>query len=721
MTADTASTPIDYDALVAAQATTLLAAAEAYLRPEDVLLVRQAFAFSRDAHEGQVRKSGEPYITHPIAVAQILTGWRLDAQGLCAALLHDTMEDTGVAKSTLHERFGLTVADLVDGLSKLERLEYQTQEAAQAENFRKMVLAMAKDIRVIIVKLSDRLHNMRTLDSMREDKRRRIAQETLDIYAPVANRIGLNKVFRELQDLSFKHLYPHRYQVLSKAIRAARGNRRELVSKILEAIAGRLETAGIAADIKGREKNLFSIYHKMQEKHLAFSDVLDIYGFRVIVDDVRSCYIALGELHGLYKPILGKFKDYIAIPKSNDYQSLHSTLLGPYGTPIEVQIRSRDMHKIAESGVASHWMYKTGDDSINQAQLRTHEWLQDLLAIQAESGDAIEFLEHIKIDLFPDEVYVFTPKGRILVLPHGASPVDFAYAVHTDVGHRCIAAKVNHELVPLRTRLKNGDQVEIITTSQSKPNPSWLSFVVSGRARSHIRNYLKGLDREDAEQLGERLLKQSLHALAARGFTPDNVLWEAYLREFAEKGHKPADILADIGTGKQLPLVAASRLLELAGEALGEEVRSGPVMIRGNEGGAVQLAACCNPIPGDRIMGLINKGQGLVIHQQDCTHVLRQDPNDLLEAEWDVRQAAQMFGVPIRVSVRDERGALAAVTAAITEAHANIESVDMQDAHRGEGSVQIGFRLQVENTQHLMNVLTQVRAQPAVVRAVRGA
>ena len=435
MTADTASTPIDYDALVAAQATTLLAAAEAYLRPEDVLLVRQAFAFSRDAHEGQVRKSGEPYITHPIAVAQILTGWRLDAQGLCAALLHDTMEDTGVAKSTLHERFGLTVADLVDGLSKLERLEYQTQEAAQAENFRKMVLAMAKDIRVSIVKLSDRLHNMRTLDSMREDKRRRIAQETLDIYAPVANRIGLNKVFRELQDLSFKHLYPHRYQVLSKAIRAARGNRRELVSKILEAIAGRLETADIAADIKGREKNLFSIYHKMQEKHLAFSDVLDIYGFRVIVDDVRSCYIALGELHGLYKPIPGKFKDYIAIPKSNGYQSLHSTLFGPYGTPIEVQIRSRDMHKIAESGVASHWMYKTGDDSINQAQLRTHEWLQDLLAIQAESGDAIEFLEHIKIDLFPDEVYVFTPKGRILVLPHGASPVDFAYAVHTDIGH----------------------------------------------------------------------------------------------------------------------------------------------------------------------------------------------------------------------------------------------------------------------------------------------
>lgn len=565
---------IDYDALVANEAAQLLSAARAYVKPDDLPLIRQAFDFSRDAHEGQVRKSGEPYITHPLAVAHILTEWKMDAHGLAAALLHDTMEDTGVAKSTLEERFGSVVAELVDGLSKLERLEYQTKETAQAENFRKMVLAMAKDIRVIIVKLADRLHNMRTLDAMREDKRRRIAQETIDIYAPVANRIGLNKVYRELQDLCFKHLHPNRYQVLHKAIRAARGNRRELVSKIMQALSQKLVQANIEASIKGREKNLYSIYHKMQEKQLSFSEVLDIYGFRVIVNDIPSCYLALGAmhalykpipgkfkdyiaipksngyqslhttlfgpygtpievqirtldmhhiaeagirgreknlysiyrkmqekqlsfsevldiyafrvivndipscylalgaLHSLYKPIPGKFKDYIAIPKSNGYQSLHTTLFGPYGTPIEVQIRTRDMHRVAESGVASHWMYKSGDASLDMARQRTHQWLQDILDIQAETGDAVEFFEHIKIDLFPDEVYVFTPKGKIMVLPQGATPVDFAYVVHTDIGHRCIAAKVNHALAPLRTQLKNGDTVEIITAAHARPNPS---------------------------------------------------------------------------------------------------------------------------------------------------------------------------------------------------------------------------------------------------------
>ncbi len=710
---------IDYDALVANEAAQLLSAARAYVKPDDLPLIRQAFDFSRDAHEGQVRKSGEPYITHPLAVAHILTDWKMDAHGLAAALLHDTMEDTGVAKSTLEERFGSVVAELVDGLSKLERLEYQTKETAQAENFRKMVLAMAKDIRVIIVKLADRLHNMRTLDAMREDKRRRIAQETIDIYAPVANRIGLNKVYRELQDLCFKHLHPNRYQVLHKAIRAARGNRRELVSKIMQALSQKLVQANIEASIKGREKNLYSIYHKMQEKQLSFSEVLDIYGFRVIVNDIPSCYLALGAMHALYKPIPGKFKDYIAIPKNNGYQSLHTTLFGPYGTPIEVQIRTLDMHHIAEAGVASHWMYKSGDESIDKAQQRTHQWLQEILELQAGSGDAIEFLEHVKVDLFPDEVYVFTPKGRILVLPQGSTPVDFAYAVHTDIGHRCIAAKINHELAPLRTPLKNGDQVEVITTTQSKPNPAWLSFVASGRARSHIRNYLKSLERDEAAHLGERLLKQAVQALATRSLSVDADTWQAYLREFAEKGQKSSDVLMEIGIGKQLPMVVASRLLELAGEALGEDVRAGPVMIRGNEGAAVQFAACCNPIPGDRIAGVINKGQGLMIHAHDCPTLGRIDHDRQLEVEWDLVEP-RLFGVPITVLAYSERGALAAVAAAITEAHANIESVDMQDAHTGEGAIQIRFRLQVENILHLADVLANIQEQPTVVRAVRG-
>lgn len=709
----------EYVALVEAEAQALFDAAALYLRPEDVDTIRRAFAFSRAAHCGQTRKSGEPYITHPIAVAKILTDWRIDSQGLCAALLHDVMEDTGVAKLTLAEHFGKSVADLVDGLSKLEKLEYQTREAAQAENFRKMVLAMAQDIRVIIVKLADRLHNMSTLDAMREDKRQRIAQETLDIYAPIANRIGLNKVYRTLEDLSFQHLHPHRYQVILKAIHAARGNRRELVDKILENIEVRLEEVKIQSRIKGREKNLYSIYRKMQEKHLSFSEVLDIYAFRVVVQDIPSCYLALGVLHSLYKPIPGKFKDYIAIPKGNGYQSLHTTLFGPYGTPIEIQIRTQEMHRIAETGVASHWMYKSGDASIDQAQQRTHQWLQDILDIQAESGDAIEFLEHIKVDLFPDEVYVFTPKGKIMVLPQGSTAVDFAYAVHTDIGHRCTGAKVNHEMVSLRTRLKNGDQVEVITAPHAKPNPSWLGFVTSGRARSHIRNFLKGMHREEAVELGERLLVQSVNSLSTRGFTLDAEVWEMYLREFAERGHTRLDVLSDIGTGKQLPVVVASRLLEIAGEALGTSVRSGPITIRGTEGASLQFSPCCNPIPGDVVVGTVNKGQGVLVHRHDCPNAHKIDAEKLLDMEWDLGQPA-LFGVPVLVLAKSERGALASVAAAITDASANIESVDMQDAHSGEGYVQIRFRLQVEGVAHLDTVLLGIQSQPAVVRATRG-
>ena len=709
---------VDYQAIVDRDAEAFFVAAARYLKPEDLLMLQQALALGREAHEGQTRKSGEPYITHPLAVASMLTEWRIDAQGLAAALLHDVLEDTGVTKSTLGEKFGRTIADLVDGLSKLERLEYQTRETAQAENFRKMVLAMARDIRVIIVKLADRLHNMRTLDSMREDQRKRIALETLEIYAPVANRIGLNKVYRELQDLAFKHLHYHRYNVLNKAVRAARGNRREVVNKILQAVSQKLVGYNIEAVIKGREKNLYSIYKKMQEKHLSFSEVLDIYGFRVVVNDTPSCYLALGALHSLYKPIPGKFKDYIAIPKGNGYQSLHTTLFGPYGTPVEMQIRTREMNRVAEAGVASHWMYKSGDSSLDTAQQRTHQWLQSILDIQAESDDPVEFFEHIKIDLFPDEVYVFTPKGKILVLPQGSTPVDFAYAVHTDVGHRCIAARVNHTLVPLRAILRNGDSVEIITSTQAKPNPAWLSFVQSGRARSCIRSYLKSMQRSEAAQLGERMLRQTVSALAATPLVIDDALRTAYLREFGDRQDDFADLLADIGVGKLLPVVAARRLIELAGERLGEDLHLAPVAIRGNEGGAVQLSACCHPIPGDAIIGIITKGQGLVIHRSECANARRADAEKLLAVMWDA-QKERMFGATVSVLARKERGALAEIATAISMASANIEKVDTLDTHAGDDYLHIQFRVQVENLLHLERVLAEIVQLPCVQRAER--
>ena len=474
-----------------------------YLPPPDVALVERAFAFSEHAHQGQFRKSGEPYITHPLAVASILSQWRLDAQGLAAALLHDVMEDTKVTKTEIETSFGKPVADMVDGVSKLDQIEFQSREDAQAENFRKMLLAMAQDVRVILIKLADRLHNMRTLDAMAPTHRKRIARETLDIYAPIANRLGLNALYLELQELSFKNLYPMRYRVLAKQIKAARGNRREVMNRILQSIRDGLKQAGIAATVSGREKTVYSVYKKMREKHYTFSQVFDIYGVRILVKDVTACYAALGVLHGLYKPIPGKFKDYVAIPKANGYQSLHTTLFGPFGTPLEAQIRTQDMHRIAEAGVAAHWLYKTGDQlDIAEAQQQTHRWLQSLLEIGSESRDSKEFLEHIKGDLFPDAIYVFTPKGKIMALPNGATAVDFAYAVHTDIGHHCTAARINYELMPLRTELKNGDQVEITTSPTARPNPSWLNFVATGKARSRIRHFLKSLQQRESAVAG---------------------------------------------------------------------------------------------------------------------------------------------------------------------------------------------------------------------------
>ena len=471
----------------------LLRVVTTYLRPSDLELLEQAFHMAARAHKGQFRKSGEPYLIHPLSVAIILAEWHLDPQALCAALLHDTIEDTSTTTQEITEQFGHSVSELVEGVSKLDRLEFQTEQQAQAENFRKMLLAMARDVRVILIKLADRLHNMRTLGAMKSDQQRRIARETLDIYGPIANRLGLHKLYQELEDLGFRYLYPNRYTVLNKALKAARGNRREVVGKILTALEQRLASFGLDVSIKGREKHLSSIYQKMQEKSLSFSQVQDIYGFRVVVPDLPSCYLALGALHTLYKPIPGKFKDYIAIPKSNGYQSLHTTLFGPFGTPVEIQIRTQDMHKIAESGVASHWLYKSSSTPLSDVQKKTHQWLQSLLEYQSESGDAVEFLEHIKVDLFPDAVYVFTPKGTIKSMIRGATAVDFAYDVHTDIGHHCVAAKINDQLAPLRTVLNNGDRVEIITEAEASPNPAWLNYVVTAKARAKIRHYLRTL------------------------------------------------------------------------------------------------------------------------------------------------------------------------------------------------------------------------------------
>src|SRR6188474_95023 len=524
-----------------------------YLKPGDIARLADAYRFSEAAHAGQTRQSGEPYISHPLAVAETLAEWHLDGQALVAALLHDVMEDTAITKAEIAETFGKPVADLVDGLSKLDKIEFQSAEDAQAENFRKMLLAMARDVRVILIKLADRLHNMKTLGAVAPAKRRRVARETMEIYAPIANRLGLNALFHELQDLAFSHLYPLRYRVLDKATRAARGNRREVVAKSLEAIKAKLADSGIEASVTGRAKHLYSAYRKMIEKHLTFSEVHDIYGYRVIVRDVPACYLALGALHALYKPIPGKFKDYIAIPKANGYQSLHTALLGPYGVPVEVQIRTDQMHRLAESGVASHWMYKDDADKLSELQKQTHRWLQSLLEIQHQSGDPHEFLEHVKVDLFPDEVYVFTPKGKILSLPRGATAVDFAYAVHTDIGNRCVAAKVNGELVPLRSELRNGDRVEIITASHAKPSPGWLQYVRTGKARSNIRHFLKTMQYEESAGLGERLLDQALRALKSSLAEVEEHAWERVVRDSGVRSRE--ELLADLGLGKRLPAV----------------------------------------------------------------------------------------------------------------------------------------------------------------------
>jgi GTP diphosphokinase / guanosine-3',5'-bis(diphosphate) 3'-diphosphatase len=687
-----------------------------YLKPSDIGRIEEAYQFSDAAHQGQFRLSGHPYISHPLAVAEIVADWQLDAQAVMAALLHDVMEDTAISKQQITERFGKPVAELVDGLSKLDKIEFQSQADAQAENFRKMLLAMARDVRVILIKLADRLHNMRTLAAVRPETRKRVARETLEIYAPIANRLGLDGLYRELQELAFANLYPGRYKVLAKAVKGARGNRREVVNKVLKALKERLQSSQIEAQVTGREKQIYSIYNKMHEKHLSFSQVLDIYGFRVIVKDVPACYLALGALHSLYKPVPGKFKDYIAIPKVNGYQSLHTTLIGPYGMPVEVQIRTQAMSRIAEAGVASHWLYKS-DAEINEVQQRTHKWLQSLLDIQHASGDPAEFLEHIKVDLFPDEVYVFTPKGKIMAMPRGATAVDFAYAVHTDIGDRCAAVRINYELAPLRTELKNGDRVEIITAAHANPNPGWLSYVKTGKARSQIRHFLKTMQYEEAAALGERMLNQAVRALGAKSSEATAEKWERLVRDLGAKSRQ--EVVADIGLGKRLAAIVARKLLALAeGDAPEARAPAGSIVIHGSEGLAVQFARCCNPIPGDPIIGFIKKGQGLVVHTHDCPTAAksRGDPDKWLDVEW-APQTDKMFDVGIRVTVVNQRGVLAKVATAIAEGGSNIDNVSMDEERSLYTTMH--FTLQVANRMHLAKVLRTLRRVREVVRIAR--
>jgi len=710
-----------------------------YLEPADIQRVREAYRFADEAHLGQFRASGEPYITHPIAVAGLCADWKLDAQAIMAALMHDAMEDCGVTKIQLIERFGAACAELVDGLTKLDKLQFSTREESQAESFRKMLLAMARDVRVILVKLADRLHNMRTIEAMAVNKRGRIARETLDIYVPIAHRLGLNQTYRELQELSFKALQPWRHAALDKAIVRARGYRRDVVERVRKEVEQAFTQAGLPSHVYGREKTIHSIYRKMRDKHLSFAQVSDIFGFRVVVDTLPDCYLALGVLHQLYKPVPGRFKDYIAIPKANGYQSLHTTLISPLGTAIEFQIRTAAMHAVAEAGIAAHWMYKSdaGADVTDEQRLGTM-WLQSLVDIQNETRDSAEFLEHVKIDLFPESVYVFTPKSKILALPRGATAVDFAYAIHSGVGDHCVAARVNGEPVALRTELRSGDVVEVITAPSARPNPAWLNFVRTGRARSKIRHYLKNLEVEESESLGEKLLLQALRAegLKMPGERKDNeqAIWASLVRWSGNRNRR--ELLTDIGLGKKIASIVAKRLAQQLKEdgqrpdALmltsgryindGEAPSQGSVVIDGSENATVQLATCCRPIPGDEVVGYLGRGEGLMVHTAECSvgkRLKERDSEHWLDVEWS-DHPQRPFETAVAVLVHNGKGVLAEVASAVSAAEADIVHVNMDPVTTGQTS-ELGLLLTVRDRQHLADVLRIVRRAPSVERVVR--
>ena len=689
-----------------------------YLPPAEIETVRDAYRFSEQAHRGQRRLSGEPYITHPLAVAGAIAEWQIDVEGVVAALLHDVMEDTSVSKAEIAERFGKPVADLVDGLSKLDRLEFQSQEEAQAENFRKMLMAMARDLRVVLIKLADRHHNLQTMAAVRADKRRRIARETLEIYAPIASRLGLNKLFQELQDLSFQLIYPVRARVLGRALKAARGNRRELLSRILEGIKGKLSEDGIVAEVFGREKSLYSIYRKMLDKRLSFSQVLDVYGFRVVVGDVPAAYWTLGSLDGMYKPVPGKLKDYIAIPKPNGYQSLHTTLIGPHGTPFELQIRTEAMDKVAQEGIASHWRYKDGEDFGVDLQQKTTTWFHSLLDLQSSAGDTYEFFEHVKVDLFPHEIYVFTPRGKIIALPRGATPVDLAYAVHTDIGNHAVAAQINFSLMPLTTELTNGDRVEIVTAADAHPSAAWLTHVKTGRARSKIRHFLKTAHNDESTALGEKMLDQELRALGVAASEVPVSSWKSVLRDSGNKLIK--EVYADIGLGFRIAGVVARRLLAREEAPPANDKRSASLIIRGTEGMAVQFAPCCQPIPGDPIIGSVWKGKGLVIHTHDCPAISKARharPTKWIDVEWEP-EPGKMFSVRLRIMVHNTLGALGRIATEISNSGTNIEYVKMDEKHPGLYTT-LHFTVQVASRTALARLMRSLRRIPEVARIAR--
>ncbi len=692
----------------------LIAKIEGYLPPAEVERVQAAYDFAFGAHQGQRRRSGEPYITHPVAVAGLLADLHLDPQTLIAAILHDVMEDTPTLKDEITERFGREVAELVDGVSKLDQIQFKSREEAQAESFRKMLLAMVRDIRVIMVKLADRTHNMRTLGSMPPAKRRAIARETLDIYAPIANRLGMHAIKVELEELGFRSLYPRRYKVIETAVRKAKGNQKQFLGKIGEALGTALTKAGIEGRVEGREKDAYSIYQKMRRKKVSLNEIVDVYGVRIVVDAVDTCYRTLGVVHGVYKPMPGRFKDYIAIPRANGYQSLHTTLFGPSGTPIEVQIRTREMHEVAESGIAAHWQYKDEDDSARTYSERAREWLQQLVDIQ-QGGNSEEFLESVKVDLFPDKVYVFTPKGDIRRLPRGATCVDFAYDVHTDVGNRCVAAKVDRRLVPLRTALRNGQTVEIISAKGATPNPSWINFVVTAKARASIRQYLKSLKRSEAVDLGKRLLNQALEefSLSVRKVPAETL--DAVVRELGLRAED--DLYEKIGLGERVAPFVARRLLPPDTDAT-PDAHAGPLAIAGTEGLVVTYARCCFPIPNDPILANVSSGRGVVIHREACGNLatFSKQPDKWISVTW--RPAVdRLFHVEIKAEVTNRMGVLAQVAAAISGTQTNIDRVSLVE--RDSDSSTLIFELLVQDRRQLAQVIRAIRAMPEVLKVTR--
>ena len=684
---------------------------KSYLTPEQVNLVRRAYYYAEQAHDGQIRRSGEPYITHPLEVAAILADMHMDHHSLMAAMLHDVIEDTGIEKSAIVEQFGEVVAELVDGVSKLTHMHFENKTLAQAENFQKMALAMARDIRVILVKLSDRLHNMRTLGVLRPDKRRRIARETLEIYVPIANRLGMHSLRVELEDLGFEAMHPMRSRMIRQAVKQARGNRRDLVGKVQKAIAARLEEEGLKGRVVGREKHLYSIYKKMRSQSKSFAEIMDMFAFRIIVDSVDSCYRAFGIVHNLYKPIPGRFKDYIAIPKANGYQSLHTTLFGMHGVPVEIQIRTQEMEDMANNGIAAHWLYKSGDEALSGSHARTRQWLKGVLELQKNAGDSLEFIENVKIDLFPDEVYVFTPGGAILELPKGATAVDFAYAVHTDVGNTCVACRIDKRLSSLSQPLQSGQTIEIVTAEAASPNVAWLNFVLTGKARSNIRHFLKHQRRNESIALGHRLLNKALVSFDTRVDQLDQNILSQQLQSFNLDSLD--ELLEDIGLGNRMAYIVARMLVEPQ-DADGEEKSSLDVdveqslTIRGTEGMVISFAKCCHPIPGDPVVGHVSSGRGIVIHTDSCKNIaeIRHNPEKVLEVDWDKHVSGE-FTVDLQVELEHHRGMIASLATSITAVEGNIEKISMEERDVSFCIVQL--LVNVKDRVHLARIIKRLR------------